>query len=312
MNAPVALTRLRLGSGERAEILVDFSGQNGNTYYINQFGNELPAGFPGGPSSMGDPIGPYDNITFNFLQINVVAPTSSPVTTIPSTLILNTPWSSVGSTSMNFLIQGSPMMSMTNFVINGVQYDENVINFTKQQDDVMVWNITNQSMMAHPFHIHGNHFFITSIDGITPPANMLGRKDVVLIAPQGGTATLITKYEDFNDPVMPYMYHCHILSHEDNGMMGQFIINPSTASVSEISNADNSILVYPNPANDLLTIQINSTLENFIVEITNTLGERVFVTTNNNKINVSSLSKGIYFVKIYQGNKTQMTKFVKH
>ncbi|MEK7264244.1 MAG: multicopper oxidase domain-containing protein [Bacteroidota bacterium] len=44
---------------------------------------------------------------------------------------------------------------------------------------------------------------------------MQGRKDVVLIGPTGGTATLITKYEDFCDSDMPYMYHCHILSHED-------------------------------------------------------------------------------------------------
>lgn len=310
LNAPVSLTRLRLGSGERAEILVDFSGQNGNTYYINQFGNELPAGFPGGPSSMGDPIGPYDNITFNFLQINVIAPTSTPITTIPTTLTTNTLWSSVGSTSMNFLIQGSPMMSMTNFVINGLQYDESVINFTKQQDDVMVWNITNQSMMAHPFHIHGNHFFITSLDGATPPANMQGRKDVVLLAPQGGTATLITKYEDFNDPLMPYMYHCHILSHEDNGMMGQFIINPSTASVNEVLNANNDFYIYPNPTNGLLTIQLNSTSEKFTVEIVNSLGEKVFESVTNT-INVSAFSSGMYFIHVHQGDKNLITKFVK-
>lgn len=310
LDAPVSLTRLRLGSGERAEILVDFSGQNGNTYYINQFGNELPAGFPGGPSSMGDPIGPFDNITFNFLQINVIAPTSTPITTIPTTLTTNTPWSSVGSTSMNFLIQGSPMMSMTNFVINGLQYDESVINFTKQQDDVMVWNITNQSMMAHPFHIHGNHFFITSLDGATPPANMQGRKDVVLLAPQGGTATLITKYEDFNDPLMPYMYHCHILSHEDNGMMGQFIINPSTASVNEVLNANNDFYIYPNPTSGLLTIQLNSPLEKFTVEIVNSIGEKVFE-SEKNTIDVSAFSSGMYFIHVHQGDKNLITKFVK-
>jgi blue copper oxidase len=180
LDAPVPLTRLRLGSGERAEILVDFSGQNGNSYYINQYGNELPSGYPGGPAMMGNPIGPLDNITFNFLQINVVAPTVNPVTTFPSALTTNTPWLSAGATTMNFQIQGSPMMSMTNFTINGTQYDENVINFTKNLDDIMIWNITNQSMMAHPFHIHGNHFFILSIDGATPPANLQGRKDVVL------------------------------------------------------------------------------------------------------------------------------------
>lgn len=304
LNAPVSLTRLRLGSGERAEILVDFSGQNGNTYYINQFGNELPAGFPGGPSSMGDPIGPYDNITFNFLQINVIAPTSTPITTIPSTLTTNTAWSTTGSTSMNFLIQGSPMMSMTNFIINGVQYDENVINFTKQQDNVMVWNITNQSMMAHPFHIHGNHFFITSYDGATPPANMQGRKDVVLLAPQGGTATLITKYEDFNDPTMPYMYHCHILSHEDNGMMGQFIINPSTAGVYDYSSAQILNFTSSN-SNGSIDIQLNSSKEfKGEILIVNAFGQQIkkipaSIKTGSNSYSINhQASPGIYFVVV--------------
>ena len=230
---------------------------------------------------------------------------------MPTTLTTNTPWSNAGSTSMNFLIQGSPTMSMTNFTINGVQYDENVINFTKKQNDVMVWNITNQSMMAHPFHIHGNHFFITSINGAMPPANMQGRKDVVLISPQGGTVSFITKYEDFGDSIMPYMYHCHILSHEDNGMMGQFIINPIASGLNEISNANNNILVYPNPANALLTIQINSSTKNFTVEIFNLIGEQIFKASNNINIDVSSFSQGLYFIKVKQDNKIMIAKFMK-
>ncbi len=318
LNSSAALTRLRLGSGERAEILVDFSGQNGNTYYINQFGNELPSGFPGGPAMMGNPIGPFDNITFNFLQINVVPQTVNPVTTMPTTLTTNTPWSSVGSSSMNFLIQGSPMTSMTNFTINGVQYDENAINFTKQQEDVMVWNITNQSMMAHPFHIHGNHFYITSLGGNTPPANLQGRKDVVLIAPQGGTATLITKYEDFNDATMPYMYHCHILSHEDNGMMGQFIINPSTTGINTLSDNDFQLLTYPNPATDSWLIKGNSTEAFVTIQLLNDLGE-IFVdkkvqTTANSfqfEIPATHLASGVYFLHIITDENSQSVKLVK-
>jgi bilirubin oxidase len=319
LNSKVALTRLRLGSGERAEILVDFSGQNGNTYYINQYGNELPSGFPGGPAMMGGAIGPFDNITFNFLQINVVAPTGSPVTTMPTTLTTNTPWSSAGSTSMNFQIQGSPMMSMTNFTINGVQFNEATINFTKQQNDVMVWNITNQSMMAHPFHIHGNHFFITSIDGATPPANMQGRKDVVLVAPQGGTVSLITKYEDFNDATMPYMYHCHILSHEDNGMMGQFIINPSTTGINTLSDNDFQLLTYPNPATDSWLIKGNSTEESVSIQLLNELGEiivdnKIQTTANNFQLDIpaTQLASGVYFLHIISAGNSQSVKLIKN
>ncbi len=311
LDAPVALTRLRLSSGERAEILVDFSGQTGNTYHINQFGNELPAGFPGGPPMMGNPIGPLDNITFNFLQINVVAQTNSPVTTIPSVLTTNTPWSAVGATSMNFLIQGSPMMSMTNFVINGVQYNHNVINFSKQQNDVMIWNITNQSMMAHPFHVHGNHFFVTSVNGATPPANLRGRKDVVLVSPQGGTVSFITKYEDFCDATMPYMYHCHILSHEDNGMMGQFTVECTPTGVEDSPKGDNAINIFPNPAADFINIQLANKNKEYTVVVMNTLGEQVLNSNNTASLNLKSLAPGIYFIKVRQDNEISVSKFIK-
>ncbi|MBK9026241.1 MAG: hypothetical protein IPL69_20465 [Saprospiraceae bacterium] len=88
LNAPVPLTRLMLGSGERAEILVDFSGQQGSTFFIKQYGTQLPAGYPGGPpDGMGMmTMGPLDNIDFNLLQLNVVSQTINPVTTIPSAL----------------------------------------------------------------------------------------------------------------------------------------------------------------------------------------------------------------------------------
>ena len=319
LDAPVPLTRLRLGSGERAEILVDFSGQNGNTYYINQFGNELPSGFPGGPAMMGSPMGPLDNITFNFLKINVIAATGSPVTAIPTTLTTNTPWSSVGSTSKNFLIQGSPMMSMTNFTINGVQFNEAIINFTKQQNDVMVWNITNQSMMAHPFHIHGNHFFITSLNGNPPPANLQGRKDVVLVAPQGGTASLITKYEDFGDSSMPYMYHCHILSHEDKGMMGQFIVNQNTMGIHTITDNNFQLFTYPNPATDSWLIKGSSAESSVTIQLFNELGEilvdnKIQTTANNFQLEIPAeqLASGVYFLKIHSSSGLQTVKLIKN
>lgn len=306
LDAPVPLTRLRLGSGERAEILVDFTGQSGNTYSINQFGGELPAGYPGGPAMMGNPIGPLDNTTFNFLQINVVAQTSNPITTIPTALTTNTPWLSGGASTMNFQIQGSPMMSMTNFTINGTQYDENVINFTKNQDDIMIWNITNQSMMAHPFHIHGNHFFILTLDGATPPPNLQGRKDVVLIGPQGGSARIITKYADFADTTMPYMYHCHILSHEDKGMMGQFLVTQAATGCCD-GAAALDVAVYPNPAQHFVKVALMDPKQEIQkIEVFDMLGrllEEIDGGTSNLEISTVKYQSGTYILKVYSQGK---------
>ncbi len=307
LDAPVALSRLLLGPGERAEVLVNFSGQAGQSYYIKQYGTQLPAGYPGGPAGMmGGPLGPLDNTNFDLLKINVQTATINPVTSIPSTLTTNTVYSSVGASNFNVSITGIPPMSMTDFLMNGVKYDMDVINMTTSVNNIMTWNITNQSMMPHPFHIHGNHFFVLKVNGADPPLNLRGRKDVVIVPPNGGSVQLITKYSDYGDSLLPYMFHCHILSHEDNGMMGQFIVKPDGfLGLSESISVSDKILFYPNPVNDLLYIfipgiDVHSSISCKVYSIS---GSFVLSATsmNNSSIDVSGLLPGQYIVQIVSG-----------
>lgn len=315
LNAPVSMNKLMLAPGERAEIIVDFSGQNGNTYYLKQLGTQLPAGYPGGASGgMGATLGPLDNTDFNLMQFNVTPATVGAITSLPTSLTTNVITSSVGAGTKAFLLQGSPMMSMTNFTINSVQYVESVINFTTKQDSVMIWDITNQSMMPHPWHIHGNHFYIQSINGSAPPANMLGKKDVVVVPPQGGNVKLIMKYADFADATMPYMYHCHISSHEDNGMMGQFIVNSKAPqSINDISFVELGIGIYPNPSQGVFTVSsLNDEIKS--ITITDALGQIVYTETPNTKnkeINILKNANGIYNCTIETLKGIQTIKFIK-
>lgn len=315
LNAPVALTRLTLGPGERAEVLVNLTGAEGSTLFLKTFGNELPTGYPGGAAMMGMTTGPLDNISFNVLQVNVIAPTPNPITSIPSTLTVNTPWTEAGASTRNMQLSAQPMMSATNFFINNVKFDEGVVNFTTQQENVEVWNISNQTMMAHPFHIHGNHFYVLEVNGATPPANMQGRKDVVIVPPMNGTVKLITKYEDFADPDMPYMYHCHILSHEDNGMMGQFIVTPLASGIEDAGQLKD-IKLYPNPATTSITLQSGFVIEKSELDLVNVLGETVWHTTitnaNTAEIDVTALAKGLYFVRVALPDRIYFEKFIKH
>jgi len=301
LNAPVAMTRLQLSPGERAEILVNFSGQQGSVVYLKQNGTQLPSGYPGGPlGGMGGTLGPLDNINFNLLQINVGAPTVNPVTTVPTTLTTNTILSEVGATSRSIAITGNPAMSMTNFLMNGVIYNPSVINFTTQQDNVEVWNITNQSMMPHPFHIHGNHFYVLKVNGATPAPNMQGRKDVITVPPNGGSVKLITQYKDFADANMPFMYHCHILSHEDLGMMGQFIVNANPMSVDTFLK-DDEVKIYPNPSNASKAITIKSDSNLLSVMVFDMLGRAIFFKNlqgNQDTIESNNLYRGLYLVQV--------------
>lgn len=109
------------------------------------------------------------------------------------------------------------------FTINGQSMDLGVINERVSMGDTEIWEIHNDSMMMHPFHIHHGQFQILDRDGVVPPAYEAGFKDTLRVGP-GQTARFIMRFENFSDPDTAYMYHCHILEHEDNGMMGQFTV----------------------------------------------------------------------------------------
>ncbi|MCF6320761.1 MAG: multicopper oxidase domain-containing protein, partial [Rhizobiaceae bacterium] len=108
-------------------------------------------------------------------------------------------------------------------VINGKAMKMSRIDETVKLDTTEIWEISNSSFMAHPFHVHDVQFHILDRNGKQPSPGERGRKDTVLVNP-GETVRIIMKFEDFADPNSPFMYHCHILEHEDAGMMGQFVV----------------------------------------------------------------------------------------
>ena len=97
------------------------------------------------------------------------------------------------------------------------------IDQTIKLNDIEIWKIKNNSLMSHPFHVHDIQFLILTRNGSSPPKNERGWKDVVLVKPFE-TVRVIARFGEFADPDTPYMFHCHILEHEDAGMMGQFVV----------------------------------------------------------------------------------------
>ncbi len=81
----------------------------------------------------------------------------------------------------------------------------------------------NVDNWPHNFHIHDTRFQVVDIDGRTPPPELSGWKDTVYTRP-GSSYTLAMRFTDYADPTYPYMFHCHLLMHEDRGMMGQFLV----------------------------------------------------------------------------------------
>ena len=108
--------------------------------------------------------------------------------------------------------------------INGKKYDPDRIDTTQPLGEYQVWEIVNakdeMENLIHPYHVHGVQFRILDRDGKIPPRNEQGWKDTVLVNP-GETVHVLLK---FTKPGK-FMYHCHILEHEEHGMMGHVEIS---------------------------------------------------------------------------------------
>ena len=238
LNNSVSMARLMLAPGERAEILVDLSSYSvGNNLTLKSYASEIPNGYWGATEAFSTGTSPSDygpnslnGADFDLMTINIVAQTASPITTIPSSLVNETPLNpaTVDVTRDKYFITGGtgstcPQISSTPGGSPSDCFDVNVINEVMTLGDTEIWTLHGDDNQYHPFHIHDVQFNILERNGVLPPLNERGFKDVVSVGPNE-VVKIIMKFEDFVGDI-PYMYHCHILPHEDRGMMGQFIMD---------------------------------------------------------------------------------------
>ena len=330
LSSSLALTRLELPPGARAEILIDFSGMQGQNLQLMSYASEFPNGIygatnPGMMSMMtldGYNPNPINGANFNLMQFTVVVPTGNPVTEIPNNLVTVTPIpeSSADITrSLNFTPQFMGMNQLNGlFLINGASFNMEVINYSIPLDNIEIWSIHNQSAIAHPFHIHDVQFFVLDRNGVAPPLSEQGRKDVILIRPQE-TVRFISKFEDIANDDVPYMYHCHMLVHEDGGMMGQFEVVDEASGTGETNFTSTNIEVFPNPViNDEIKVSLRKENASIVsYEIYNTLGNKIMnksIIGKTSEINVDlmKVSEGIYILKVFTEDMVYSKKIIKN
>jgi bilirubin oxidase len=323
LNSSVLLTRLRLAPGERAEILVDFGSMQGQSTYLMSYASELASGIIGASSvGMGGGLPDYSNnklngADFNILRIDVIAPTANAVTSVPSSLIINNPFSASSANVtrvLTFTSNGGMMSAVGPFVINGTPFSMDKINYNIPLNNTEIWELRNQTLIAHPFHIHDVQFYLLDRNGNHVPSNERGRKDVVLVEPME-TVRFITKFEDFSNATLPYMYHCHLLTHEDDGMMGQFLVTNPTDIKEDNSSLPNSFSLeqnYPNPFNPSTIISYQIPIGSHVtLKVFDVLGKEVATLVDefkpagsyNSQFSISNyqLSSEVYFYQLKAG-----------
>ncbi len=329
LDSAINLTRILLNPGERAEILLDLQGMIGQTIFLNSYSSELPNGIYGAATvtgMMGGTIPEYDlnplnGADFGILQLNVVAQTGNPVTTFPTTLESNYPWTNF-SHSRNFTFAPDTMMSAQGqvegpFNINGTHFDMGVINEITYLNTTEKWRITNNTGIAHPFHMHDMHFYLLNINGGVVPPELRGKKDVVLVMPMQ-YVEFITRFEDFADDSIPYMYHCHLLHHEDDGMMGSFVVVDTTGTAIQETDR-NAFEIFPNPASGLISVKTITTMNIAEINISvfdisgrNIKSNTVQTSVDQFTLDLNEIEDGIYFIALRSGNMNVTKKIIIH
>jgi blue copper oxidase len=216
LERPHRTTRVPLSPGERAEIVAAF--QPGERVLLRSFPPDL-----GLDRFQGRFAGADD--AFDLLQLRA-ATTLTPSPPVPDRLAHHQQLDEAGVVRTRRLeLNGSSR-------INDLRMDLGRIDQTVTAATTERWEITNRSGNPHNFHVHGVQFNVASYLGGPPPPHLAGWKDTVFLPPDG-TVRLLVQFPGYSDPILPYMFHCHLLQHEDNGMMGQFlVVQPGQAPTS--------------------------------------------------------------------------------
>lgn len=239
LPSPVETSHIMLGAGERAEIVVDF-----RHYRVGDKVKLISQAFPGEQMDAmmpADTTGarPANGTLMDIMRFDVTTQASDDVSlyaALPANADINTQrlTASDATKTRNFIFgmsmgnsssmgSGGGMGNMV-FTLNGKTFDMGRIDETIKlaEGNTEIWSVQNPTPMPHPFHAHAIQWQILSRNGVPATGVDLGWKDTVLVQ-TGETVNMIGRFDPAIN-VGDYMYHCHILEHEDAGLMGFFRI----------------------------------------------------------------------------------------
>ncbi len=195
---PVDMKEIILSNSERVEILVRGTGPPGSSTMLQSlpYDRYAPQTRPAGWNKK------IDLATLQYSSEPVIHSVEIPTTlrTIP---VIDT----LRSTK-------SRVFTLGQGIINGKTMDMHRVDTRVRLGATEIWEIENIVGMDHPFHLHGFRFQIIDRNGV--PEKDRRWKDTVNV-PKHEAVRFVVDFDDF--PGM-WMYHCHILDHEDHGMMG--------------------------------------------------------------------------------------------
>lgn len=209
---PLARRSVLLGPGERVELVVDFAQARGERVRLvsvqrRSGGNAIGAQSHAGP----------------LMEFRVASRRARDRTSIPDALRPLPAWVADAAQTPSHTWRIAVGVGLRpSWLINGRTYDPGYVDATARLGEVVTWELRNRTAVAHLMHLHHTDWYVLQRNGRRPPPWERALKDTFFLDP-GDRITIAGKISDYTGK---YVVHCHMLDHEDHGLMSQFEVVP--------------------------------------------------------------------------------------
>lgn len=224
LNKPIEITEITMSPGERNEIMIDLSNYNS----LSLMAEFLPSDPKNNGWLFSNPVQRVVDVRVDTTLLaqgelpNKLNDISYYNQADMQTAVRRTFTLDMGMRMRMGMRMAGPMGEHHNILtINGSAMNMSTINERVTKGKMELWTIT-ADMMPHPFHVHGVSFQIVTHNGQPPATEDQGWKDTLVVTKE--PSEILMRFNHIATDEFPYMYHCHILEHEDAGMMGQFTV----------------------------------------------------------------------------------------
>jgi FtsP/CotA-like multicopper oxidase with cupredoxin domain len=337
-SKPISVDSFLMAPGERMEILLNLTGRaaKDSIFYLSNLVRSMPrdiiSGTGNGNQTPSNAIASTPGNAFIKFIIDTTIQPANPVLTMPTfnTNYTVNPSNVRRQRTKNLIL--STIGGNNVWTIDGQPMNMSVINDTVFINTKEIWTINNTTTVSHPFHIHKVQFQVMSVtdsNNVTTVPNdtnnlryLRGFKDDVLIRSKSSYKLLMSFEDSFDmmiDTMNSFMYHCHILPHEDNSMMHQFVVIDSMLMYMGILHIDKDarFAVYPNPAATELRVK-GSSANPITIRFIDLMGRVIredrldaFEHTSQT-LPLADLPRGMVLMEITTKGKTEVKKILLH
>jgi len=208
MPRPVRRSRVLLGPGERAELIIDFATARGKSVHL------LSGRRHHGPSGLG-------SVTYAgpLMEFRVATRREPDRTAVPRTLRPLPAWVAEASRQPSHVWRFTVSSGLRpRWLVNGRSFDPAYADVTARLGETVTWELHNPTAVAHLIHLHHTDWYMLSRNGRPPPPWEACLKDTFFLDPRE-RVVIAGRMSDYTGK---YVMHCHMLDHEDHGLMSQF------------------------------------------------------------------------------------------